>query len=128
MNEAKDACLFENLWKTLSSLEENSDSVKCVVDAVKSPSALQALRESILETLSLTFKTATLSYVLTSVKIASAEELKGFSVVESVDGDKVVFVDNAENTKRDKGQHTDGTLDYGSVRSLIGRKFDVAVE
>jgi translation initiation factor 3 subunit K len=117
LNESRDACLFSNLWNTLQSLE--SSQVECVSEAVKSPHALKALRESILDTLSLTFKTASLALVLSSVNLTSADDLKQFKIVESADGDKVVFLDNLENTRRDKAQHTENALDYGMVRGLI---------
>lgn len=128
MNESRDACLFSNLWNTLESLKGSASSAGCVKEAVQAPHALKALRTSILETLSLTFKDASEEMVLAAVNLGSGDELKGFDVVESVGGGKVVFQDSAENTKRDKGQHAEGALDYGAVRGLVGTMGRVAVE
>mmetsp|Transcript_7709 Transcript_7709/g.14533 ORF Transcript_7709/g.14533 Transcript_7709/m.14533 type:complete len:247 (+) Transcript_7709:468-1208(+) len=129
--EHSDACLFANVFETLSTFKEcNFESIQSLVQSSK---AVNALRTQIIEVLSLTFKNISTEAILKHLNL-KFEELKTFSskAIESVDTDKVTFVDNVENTKRIVRSHQDGAsssccsnaagnyLDYGTIRSMIG--------
>jgi hypothetical protein len=129
--EHRDACLFANLFETLSAFKDcNIDSIKSLV---QSGQAMDALRAQIIEVLSLTFKDISTEAVLKHLNL-TFDELKAFSskAIESVTIDKVSFVDNVENTKRMLKSHQDGVsstttsavggnfMDYGAIRRVIG--------
>ena len=80
----RDACLFSNLWTTIASME--SSSLVSIANLVKSNHAKTALRTSILNTLSLTFKSTTLASVLTHLNLESEAQLNAMEsdAVETV--------------------------------------------
>merc|ERR1719330_304453 len=91
----------------------------------KSLHAKNALRQSILNTLSLSFKSTKLSYVLEQLDldrgIQSEDFLKGENgVVQLINdaSDSIIFTDNIENTKRNK-VNLEGGIDYGMIRGLV---------
>lgn len=128
--ENRDSCLFPNFIDAIEAL--GSSSLSSVASFAKSQSTKDAIRSSVLQTLSLAYKTISTANVLKQLKLGSADEIKALAtdVVESADGSVVAFADNEENTSRkksDAGGQT-GSLDYASVRSLISSKVVAAAE
>ncbi len=93
-----DSCKFTEFWPAFSALEGN-DITKPLAIAAK-----EKMQRGIVEVLSLTYRTASLSKVLESLNMSSAAELTKLShpCVESVEGDKVVFAASVDNTKRSR--------------------------
>lgn len=130
--EHRDACLFANLFETLSAFKDCN--IDCIKSLVQSGQAMNALRAQIIEVLSLTFKDISTEAILKNLNL-TFDELKAFSskAIESVTIDKVSFIDNVENTKRMVKSHQDGVssstsaagaggnfMDYGAIRRVIG--------
>jgi hypothetical protein len=120
-----DSCQFPEFWKTFGSIESTH---KKVSELAKSSHAKHALRRSILNTLSQSFRSTGVSYVLAQLDFNSAKELENFvkengsnNVVESILGDIVTFTAKIENTKREK-VYQDTRTDYGSIRRLMNKK------
>mmetsp|Transcript_21490 Transcript_21490/g.27094 ORF Transcript_21490/g.27094 Transcript_21490/m.27094 type:complete len:252 (-) Transcript_21490:93-848(-) len=120
-----DSCQFSEFWSVFHSIENNSGDYEMVSKLSKSFHAKSALRKSILNTLSLSFKSTKLSYVLGQLDFEKDNEsevlLKGESdVVEQFNdaSDSIIFTDNIENTKRNK-VNLEGGIDYGMIRGLV---------
>jgi translation initiation factor 3 subunit K len=131
-----DACQFNEFWTIFHTIEANSTDYDLVAKLSKSIHARNALQTSILNTLSLTYKSTKLSNVCEQIDIeAGSSESDDFfkgaaSVVEKVDAgsDVIIFCDNVGNTKRDKVSQEGGT-DYGMIRALVmGNKTRAAAE
>ena len=117
-----DSCQFPDFWKTFGSIETTHAMVS---ELAKSSHAKNALRRSILDTLSQSFRSTSVSYVLSQLDLNSLPELEAFvkdnnlnGVVESIDGDVLTFTAKIENTKREK-VYQDTRTDYGSIRGLM---------
>jgi len=129
--ENRDACLFANLFDALDGMEKSD--VASVASFVKSDKAKNAIRVSVLETLSLAYKNASTAAVLKHIHLSSEADLKALNstVIENVDSATVTFYDNADNTKRNKNSQ-DGAaahsnqLDYATIGSLFGRNMVAA--
>ncbi len=122
-----DSCQFTEFWTVFHSIENNSGDYEMVAALSKSLHAKSALRQSILNTLSLSFKSTKLSYVLEQLDLdkdggGGGGQLKGESgtVVEQIDdaSDSIIFTNNIENTKRSK-VNLEGGIDYGMIRDLV---------
>lgn len=118
--ESRDACTFATFWSVFDSIV-GGDSVNKLV---KSEKARTALRKSILNTISLSYKNIGVAQALAHLDIKSEAELKSFvkdnaaAMVENISSDTVTFNSNAENTKRDK-VNQDGGVDYSTIRGLM---------
>ena len=117
-----DACQFPQFWKTFNSIESTYPKVS---QLAKSSHAKNALRRSILNTLSQSFRSTSVSYVLSQLDFNSLGEIQSFvkdnklnNLVESTDGDVFTFSAKTENTKREK-VYQDTRTDYGSIRGLL---------
>jgi hypothetical protein len=111
-----DTCQFKVMWDSFKSIP---------MKAINSKQIQDALRRSIIATMSFTFKNTQATNVLIMLDLNSEEELKDFlkihgsAIVESVENGTVVFYDNIENTKRAKN-HQDGLgADYGALHRLV---------
>jgi len=120
-----DSCQFTEFWSVFQSIESNSGDNEAVSRLSKSSHAKCALRKSILNTLSLSFKSTKLSYVLEQLDIGKGSESEDFlngqsDVVDQLSdaSDSIVFTDNIENTKRNK-VNVEGGIDYGMIRGLV---------
>ena len=91
-----DACKFTEFWPAFLALGGN-DAIATIVGASK-----EKMQRAIVSVLALTYRTSTLSKVLECTNMTSGDELTklGHPCIESVVGDKVLFVATAENTKR----------------------------
>lgn len=91
-----EACKFSDFWSAFSALTGN-EGIKQIVGSSK-----QKMQRGIVEALSLTYRTVSLSKVLESANMSSVDELNklGHPCIESLSGDKVSFVATADNTKR----------------------------
>lgn len=122
--ELQDSCQFTEFWTVYHSIATNSGDYELVSKLTKSAHAKNALRKSILNTLSLAFKTTKLSYVLEQLDMKTDEVDavlgKVNTVVEKVntDSDSICFCDNVENTKRDK-VNQEGGIDFAMIRGLV---------
>lgn len=111
-----DTCQFKAMWDSFKSIPVNVVNAKHIQDA---------LRGSILATLSFTFKNTLVTNLLTMLDLKSETELKEFlkingsNIVESVGNGTVVFYDNIENTKRAKNHQEGLGADYGALHRLI---------
>jgi translation initiation factor 3 subunit K len=111
-----DICQFKVMWESFKSIPVNVVNSKHIQDA---------LRRSILATLSFTFKNTQVTNLLTMLDLKSEAELKEFlkingsTIVESVDNGTVVFSDNIENTKRAKNHQEGLGADYGALHRLV---------
>ena len=112
------------MWSAWKTLEEGSGSS---AEFAASSQAKDAMRKTIVGALGRSFKSSSVDYVLKCLDFKNQSELKGLAGV-SVDGDKVVFENCEDNTKRDKGQHQENTLDYGMIRRLMSIGVDAAAE
>ena len=105
--EYRDNCVFSSFWSVLAEEPLKDSSLPTISKLVNSSHAKDAFRKHVLQTLSLTFKSVSLSQVLSCLDFENEAELNAFmkgrspttdGMVETVDVDKVVFCDNAENT------------------------------
>lgn len=119
-----ETCTYESMWSAWKTLEEGSGSS---AEFAASSQAKDAMRKTIVGALGRSFKSSSVDYVLKCLDFKNQSELKGLAGV-SVDGDKVVFENCEDNTKRDKGQHQENTLDYGMIRRLMSIGVDAAAE
>ena len=117
-----DSCQFPQFWKTFRSIESTYAKVS---ELAKSTHAQNALRRLILNTLSQSFRSTNVSYVLSQLDLNSVGEIESFikdnklnGLVESIDGNVLTFSAKMENTKREK-VYQDTRTDYGSIRGLL---------
>jgi CSN8/PSMD8/EIF3K family len=91
-----DACKFTEFWPAYMGLGGNND-IKTIVQASK-----EKMQRAVVGVLALTYRTASLSKVLECTNMTSADDLTKLKhpCIESVSGDKVLFVATADNTKR----------------------------
>lgn len=120
-----DTCQYENFWSVYQSIGSNASGQNLTVALSTSTHAKNALRKSILGTLSLAFKSTKLSYVMKQLDIHEGDSdsvalLKNESIVEGIteSNDTIVFFDNSENTKRNK-VNQEGGIDYAMIRGLV---------
>lgn len=111
-----DTCQFKNMWESFLAIP---------LSLSKSKHAQDALRKSILGSLSLTLKNITMSSLQAMLDLKTEGELKEFLaskgtlMVESVNNGIVTFLDNSENTKRVKTHQEGLGADYGVLHTLI---------
>lgn len=110
-----DSCKFTEFWPAFSALG-GDDSVKALVGASK-----EKMQRGIVEVLALTYRTASLSRVLEALNMSSGDELSKLKhpSIEAVDGEKVVFVASADNTKRNR-VFQEG-INFGAISSMMAK-------
>lgn len=131
-----DSCQFTEFWSVFHLISTNASEFEMVATLSTSTHAKNALRKSILNALSLAFKSTKLSFVLQQLDIESkSDEADAFfkdenNVIDQINKsqDLIAFCDNVENTKRNK-VNQDGGIDYGMIRGLVmNSQSKVAVE
>lgn len=110
-----ESCKFAEFWTAFTSLP-GSDQIKSLAG-----NSTEKLQRAILEVLALTYRTASLSKVLAALNMSSGDAISklNHSSVESVSGDKVVFVATADNTKRNR-VFQEG-VDFGAIASMMAK-------
>lgn len=110
-----ESCKFTEFWEAFGAMEGGSE-----IKAIASGST-ERLQRSIIEVLSLSYRSSKLSKVLPALHMSSGAELSKLNhpSVESVDGDTVYFVPTAENTKRNR-VFQDG-VNYGAIASMMAK-------
>lgn len=111
-----ESCKFNEFWLAFRGIE-GSDAVKALV----SGKSTEKLQRAIVEVLALTYRSASLDKVLSALSLPSADELSKLNhpCVESVGGEKVVFVATADNTKR-KRVFQEG-VNYAAIASMMAK-------
>jgi len=103
-------CQFAEFWTTFRPLVLSEEAPELLKSSVASPAAVGKLRSSILSLLASAYRTAPISVVLPALDMKETSELSNFisgnettkGVLETVEGEKVVFCATVNNTKRDR--------------------------
>jgi translation initiation factor 3 subunit K len=111
-----ESCKFSEFWEASGSIQGGDDQIKSLV-----ASSTEKLQRAILEVLALTYKTASVSKVSAALNVNSGIAISklNHTSVESVSGDKVVFVATADNTKRNR-VFQDG-VNFGAIASMMAK-------
>jgi translation initiation factor 3 subunit K len=110
-----ESCKFSDFWKAFGAME-GDDQMKSLVSRSTEP-----LQRSIIDVLALSYRTCNLSKVLEASNMTSGAALSKLNhpCVESVSGDKVVFVASADNTKR-KRVFQEG-VNFGAIATMMAK-------
>lgn len=122
-----ESCQFAEFWAAWSKLSSESSSSSSSIKALLQPSrSTEKLQRSILQVLSLTYKSAKLDQVLAALNIKDAAALTQLQApcVESVNNNNnnngvVVFVATVDNTKRNR-VFQEG-VSYSAIASLMAK-------
>jgi translation initiation factor 3 subunit K len=110
-----ESCKFSDFWEAYGAMA-GDDQIKALVSASREP-----LQRAIIEVLALSYRTSSLSKVLAASNLTSGDDLSKLkhACVESVGGDKVVFVASADNTKR-KRVFQEG-VNFGAIATMMAK-------
>jgi len=114
-NYLLDTCEFVEFWGKFGTLDEDSDKyIKSLVGR-----ATEVLQKGILETMALTYRSASLEKVLANLNMdsSSAANINSLPCVESVSGNTVTFVAASDNTKRSR-VFQEG-VSYGAIANML---------
>ena len=109
------SCKFTEFWPAFSALGGEA-TVNALVVA-----SHEKMQRAIVEVLALTYRTASVSKVLEALNMSSGDELSNLrhpSII-STDGDNVVFVASADNTKRNR-VFQEG-VNYNAIASMMAK-------
>lgn len=129
-----ESCQYTEFWGIFDTIAANSTEYNVIATLSKSNHARNALRKTILNSLSLTFKSTKLSFLLQQLNFESKSN-EGYAFLEGEETiieqlnknlDSVVFKNNAENIKRLKTSQETG-FDYGMIRSVVNINQNKAV-
>mmetsp|Transcript_21175 Transcript_21175/g.39535 ORF Transcript_21175/g.39535 Transcript_21175/m.39535 type:complete len:228 (-) Transcript_21175:66-749(-) len=112
-----DSCKFAEFWEAFGKMDSGDDeNLKALIGR-----STAVLQRGILQVLALTYKSASLSKVLASLKLSSSDEVLKLKdpCIASIEGDTVTFVSTAENTKRNR-VFRDG-LSYGAIANMMAK-------
>eukprot|EP00591_Stephanopyxis_turris_P004412 CAMPEP_0195523278 /NCGR_PEP_ID=MMETSP0794_2-20130614/22259_1 /TAXON_ID=515487 /ORGANISM="Stephanopyxis turris, Strain CCMP 815" /LENGTH=239 /DNA_ID=CAMNT_0040653237 /DNA_START=112 /DNA_END=831 /DNA_ORIENTATION=+ len=125
--ELLENCQFSSFWSTFRQIgtHDTDPSSALLKSAAASPANADKLRSSILTTLTLTYRTAPLSVVLSCLDLADSSALNAFmdrvpeakKVITSVAVDEVTFVATGDNTKRSRVYKEE--INFGSIANLV---------
>ena len=110
-----ESCKFTEFWTAVGAIE-GDDMLKNLVK-----NSTQKMQSAILGVLALTYKSASVAKVSEALNGCNAEAISKLNhpSVESVEGDKVIFVASSENTKRNR-VFQEG-VDFGAIASMMAK-------
>ncbi|CAJ1918197.1 unnamed protein product [Cylindrotheca closterium] len=110
-----ESCKFTEFWPAVAAIEGDNLLKNLVTNST------QKMQSAILEVLSLTYKSASVAKVSEALNVSSANAITKLSHpnVESVQGDKIIFVASSENTKRNR-VFQEG-VDFGAIASMMAK-------
>eukprot|EP00980_Cylindrotheca_fusiformis_P009339 scaffold2047_cov129-Cylindrotheca_fusiformis.AAC.18 len=111
-----ESCQFSEFWQEIASIQGGDDQIKSLVAR-----STEKLQKGILEVLALTYKTASVSKVMSALNVKSEDAISKLNdkCVESVTGEKVIFVASADNTKRNR-VFQEG-VNFGAIASMMAK-------
>jgi hypothetical protein len=110
-----DACKFAEFWTAFGEISHD-DQLKSLASG-----ATERLQRAIVQVLALSYRTASLSMVISALDLSSGNDITKLNnpLVESVNGDIVSFVATADNTKRNR-VFQEG-VNFSSIASMMGK-------
>lgn len=110
-----ESCKFTEFWQAVGAIE-GDELLKILVK-----NSTQKMQSAILGVLALTYKSASVAKVSEALNGTSADAIAKLShpSVESVQGDKVIFVASSENTKRSR-VFQEG-VDFGAIATMMAK-------
>lgn len=111
-----ESCKFSEFWGVFGAMEGGEQ-----VKTLASGASTEQLQRAIVNVLAQTYKSSSLSKVLAALNMSSGGALSKLNhpSVESVSGDKVIFVATADNTKRQR-VFQEG-VNFGAISSMMAK-------